>query len=462
MQTNQNILIIGAGLCGSLLALRLAQRGFKIKLVEKRPDLRKTDIAAGRSINLAISDRGIKAMTLVGLEKKLEKLCIPMNGRMIHNEEGQTFLSPYSGKKEEYINSISRTDLNALLLNEAEKMPNVEIEFNLDCKNVDFENTKVIFQDFNTKKSVEKSADVIIGTDGAGSAVRENMEKDKSLKFDLWQDFLQHGYKELSIPAAADGGYQIYKNALHIWPRGKNMLIALPNLDGSYTVTLFMSYKDGEDSLENLDSVEKVEAYFKKYYPDALKLMPDLGKDFFENPTGPLGTVKCSPWYFKGKTLLMGDSAHAIVPFYGQGMNASFEDVTVFDEILDENQDSWETVFSTYESKRKIDTDAIADLAIDNFHEMKEATASPLFQKKRKLETAFEQTYPEQYSSKYRLVTFQEEIRYSEAMKKGRAQDKAMLKLIADGKITDEQTLEEKLDLVKKTTDRFLENESVV
>ncbi len=451
------ILIIGAGLCGSLLALRLAQRGYSIILIEKRPDLRKTTLAAGRSINLAFSDRGIKAMKRAGIDEKVEKLCIPMNGRMIHDKESNTFLSPYSGKKDEYINSISRSGLNALLLDEAENMPNVSIEFNQNCLSVDFENATAIFEDFNTKNKSAFQGDVIFGTDGAGSAVRQNMEQIKESAFQVSQEFLNHGYKELSIPAAKNGTHQIYKNALHIWPRGENMVIALPNMDGSFTVTLFLSFHSGEYNFDNLKTPEKVREYFEKFYPDALKEMPTLAEDFFNNPTGELGTVKCFPWQINGKSLLMGDAAHAIVPFYGQGMNASFEDITVLDDILNKYKNDpktpWEKIFSEYENIRKKDADAIADLALDNFHEMKEATADPVFQQKRKLETAFEQEFPDEYSSKYRLVTFQEEIPYSEAKKKGRAQDVAMLKLIAERKLSGNLSLKEKLEMVKKETE---------
>lgn len=465
MDKNSTIVIIGAGLCGSLLALRLAQRGYSVKLIEKRPDLRKTTISAGRSINLALSDRGIKAMKLAGIQDKVEKLCIPMNGRMIHDKESNTFLSPYSGKKEEYINSISRSGLNALLLDEAEKMPNVSITFNQSCLSVDPEKGTAEFEEFSTKEKTIVKADVIFGTDGAGSAVRQSMEKTKGTAFQVSQEFLTHGYKELSIPAGKAGEHLIYKNALHIWPRGENMVIALPNMDGSFTVTLFLSYKSGEYNFENLKTPEKVREYFEKTYPDALKEMPTLTEDFFQNPIGELGTVKCFPWQTNGKVVLMGDAAHAIVPFYGQGMNASFEDVTVLDDILDRHEDStplgkpegdWRKVFSEYENTRKKDADAIADLALDNFHEMKEATADPIFQAKRKLETAFEQEFPEEYSSKYRLVTFQEEIPYAEAMKKGRAQDEAMLQLIAEKMIPDDLPLKEKLELVKQETEKIL------
>lgn len=457
----QTILIIGAGLCGSLLALRMAQRGYNVQLIEKRPDLRKHDIGAGRSINLAFSDRGMKGMKLVGLEEKVKELCIPMYGRLIHDIEGNTFLSRYSGREEEYINSISRTGLNALLLDEAEKMNNITMVFNHSCLDVDLEEGVATFYDEITQREILLRGDVVVGADGAGSALRKSMYLHKKFLFSFSQNFLTHGYKELSFPPADDGSFLTEKGALHIWPRGENMLIALPNLDGSFTVTLFLSWSEGEYNFDNLTSTERVTEYFQKFYPDALELMPQLATEFFENPTGALGTVKCYPWSSYGKTLLMGDAAHAIVPFYGQGMNASFEDVVVFDKIIDQHEGDWQKVFTEYEKERKKDTDAIADLALDNFHEMKSHTASPLFQEKRKLETAFEKEFPFEYSSKYSLVTFNESIPYSEAMKRGRAQDKAILNLLADGKIKVTQSLREQLEMVKRETEEVLHDDAV-
>ena len=462
----QNILIIGAGLCGSLLALRLGQRGYRVSVYEMRPDLRKVDISAGRSINLAFSDRGNKAMKLVGIEDKVKALCIPMNGRMVHDKEGHTFLSNYSGRDHEYINSVSRGGLNALLLDEAEKHKNVSIYFNKKCKSVDFKKTTALFKDYETKSEFIEDADVIIATDGAGSAMRESYYLGKSFLFSFSQDYLTHGYKELSILPTETGDYKTYKNALHIWPRGTFMLIALPNLDGSFTVTLFLSYDEGEYNFNNLTTSEIVSEFFQKEFPDALELMPNLIEDFFNNPTAPLGTVKCSPWHYKGNTLLMGDSAHAIVPFYGQGMNASFEDVVEFDAVLDQNLESWEAVFKAYEETRKKDTDAIADLAIDNFHEMKDHVANPIFQKKRKLEMALEQNFPDEYSSKYSLVTFNEDIGYHEAMTRGRAQDKAILNMIADENISPalditKEELKTILEKVKTETQEILEEDKI-
>lgn len=453
----QNILIIGAGLCGSLLALRLAQRGFNVSVYEKRPDIRKVEISAGRSINLAFSDRGNKGMKLVGLEEEVKELCIPMHGRMLHDKEGNTILANYSGREHEFINSISRGDLNALLLNESEKHEHVNIYFNKKCTTVDFEKTTATFYDYETKKEFIEDADVIIATDGAGSILRKSYYLGNKFLFSFMQDYLNHGYKELSILPDSTGNFQIYKNALHIWSRGEFMMIALPNLDGSFTVTLFLSYNEGTYNFDNLDSEAKVLDFFKSEFPDALEKMPNLGEEFFKNPTSPLGTVKCSPWHYKGNTLLMGDAAHAIVPFYGQGMNASFEDVVVFDEILDGFNGNWEGIFEKYEKVRKPDTDAIAFLAIDNFHEMKEHVDNPIFREKRTIEMEMEKKFPDQYSSKYSLVTFNEEIGYREAMLKGRAQDKAILKLLAADEIRVKDNIKTILEKVKAETKNIME-----
>jgi len=457
----QNILIIGAGLCGSLLALRLGQRGYNVTVYEMRPDLRKVDISAGRSINLAFSDRGIKAMKLVGIQDKVKPLCIPMNGRMLHDLEGNTTLAPYSGREYEFINSISRGQLNGLLLDEAEKHKNVTIHFNKKCKSVDFIKTTALFKDYDTGHEFVEDADVIIGTDGAGSALRKSYYLGKKFLFSFSQDWLSHGYKELSILPDENGKYKTYKNALHIWGREAFMLIALPNLDGSFTVTLFLSFDEGEYNFNNLTTRDRILEFFDTYFRDALELMPNLLDDFFENPTSPLGTVKCSPWHYKGNTLLMGDAAHAIVPFYGQGMNASFEDVVEFDKVLDEGHPNWETVFKVYEKNRKKDTDAIADLAIDNFYEMKGHVNHANFREKRNLEMALENNFPREYSSKYSLVTFNEDIGYHEAMLRGRAQDKAILNMLADGTLNLKDDLKLNLDKVKTETENILEDDRI-
>ncbi|MDO6813540.1 FAD-dependent oxidoreductase [Tenacibaculum soleae] len=466
MNKKDNILIIGAGLCGSLLALRLAQRGYKVAVYESRPDLRTTDISAGRSINLALSDRGFKALRLCGVEEKAREICIPMYGRLIHDSKGNTFASNYSGREGEYINSISRGDLNGILLTEAEKHENVTIHFNKKCSSVDIENTIAHFKDYKTKEEFSINADVIFGTDGAGSILRKSYYLERKFLFSYSQNYLSHGYKELEIPADALGNHQISKEHLHIWPRGEYMLIALPNMDGSFTVTLFLSYDEGEYNFNNLTSEEKITSFFETQFPDALALIPSIKDEFLNNPTGALGTVKCSPWHYQNKTILMGDAAHAIVPFYGQGMNASFEDITVFDEILSHFERSreiedWETVFKRYEKVRKEDTDAIADLAIDNFHEMKDHVANPIFKEKRKLEMTLEENFPSAYFSKYSMVTFNENISYAEAMKKGRAQDKALLNMVAHHDLDAITDLKEVLKKVQEETNEILEEDKI-
>jgi kynurenine 3-monooxygenase len=457
MNKKETILIIGGGLCGSLLALRLAQRGFKVEVYEGRPDLRKTDISAGRSINLALSNRGLKALRLAGVEDKARDICIPMKGRMMHDVEGNTFESNYSGREGEYINSISRGDLNGILLTEAEKHENVTIHFNQRCLHVDIENKVVTFESYETKEQFTVTADVIFGTDGAGSALRKSYE-DQFPEFQVSQEFLTHGYKELEIPAE-HGKHQISKDHLHIWPRGNYMLIALPNQDGSFTVTLFLSYSEGTYNFDNLTSKEKITEFFERDFPDALELIPDVLHEFETNPTGKLGTVKCYPWAYKGHTLLMGDAAHAIVPFYGQGMNASFEDVAELDAVIETYEKGnldWEKIFSEFQKQRKKNTDAISDLAIDNYYEMRDHVDDENFIKKRKIEMALEKNFSTQYFSKYSLVTFNEAIGYHEAMTKGRAQDQVLLHLIDHGEIDETSSLEYILETVEKETSKKL------
>lgn len=461
MPKQESILIIGAGLCGSLLALRLGQRGFKVHVVEMRPDLRTVDISAGRSINLAFSNRGLKAIKLVGLESKVKSLCIPMHGRMVHDSDGNTFISNYSGREDESINSISRELLTALLLDEAEALENVTIEFQKRCTDVDFDNKKASFEDAVSGTGFTISADLIFGTDGAGSALRKSYFKERKFLFSFSQNYLTHGYKELTIQPDEKGDFKTYKNALHIWPRGDFMIIALPNLNGSFTVTLFLSYESGTYNFNNLTTPEIVTEFFEKEFPDALELMPNLAVEFFENPTAPLGTIKCFPWNYKGHSLLLGDSAHAIVPFYGQGMNASFEDVVEFDAFLDTHEGNWEATFKDFQNHRKIDTDGIADLAIDNFHEMKDHVANPIFQEKRKIEMALEAEFPEVYHSKYSLVTFKETIGYNEAMTIGRAQDKAILSMLASNKVNLKEPLKEVLRKVQEETSNILVEDTI-
>lgn len=426
MKEDKKVIIIGAGLCGSLLAIRLAQRGFKIALYEKRPDMRIGQADAGRSINLALSDRGLKALAIAGLKEKVLENTIPMKGRLIHPMGGEQFLSPYSGRPTDYINSVSRPGLNILLLNEVEQYDNVEIHFNCKVNHVHLKEASIEYTVGKEKKT--DAGSIVIGTDGAGSAVRRSMMGHTTrLLFNYSQDFLRHGYKELSIHPGENGQWKIEKEALHIWSRGDFMIIALPNLDGSFTLTMFHPYETAV-GFNQLDTPQKVKACFEKYYPTLLPFIPHYMEEFFENPVGTLGTIKCYPWQAYGKTLIMGDASHAIVPFYGQGMNASLEDVRIFDELLEEHGDHWDDIFKLFQDKRKSNADAIADLAVDNFHEMKDHVDDVPFMRKRKIEMQLEQQFPDYYS-KYSLVTFQPDLSYEEAMIRGRKQDQLLMDL---------------------------------
>lgn len=440
MSKKEKVIVIGAGLCGTLLSIRLAQRGYLVHLHERRDDMRKEHVDAGRSINLALSARGLRALEMVGLKDEIQKECIPMTGRMIHTQSGQKRLSPYSGRSTDFINSVSRGGLNIRLLDLAEAQKNITLTFGEKCTHVDLATATAYFED-QQGNSIQDQGDIVIGTDGAGSAVRKSMMgKSTQLLFNFSQDFLRHGYKELSIHPGENGAFQIEKNALHIWPRDQFMIIALPNLDGSFTVTMFHPFET-EVGFNNLDTEDKVRSFFETYYPELIKLMPHYVEEYFENPVGTLGTIKCFPWQAHGKTLIMGDASHAIVPFYGQGMNAAFEDVFVFNEILDKHAGNWDTVFKAFENARVDNANAIADLAIDNFYEMQDKVNDPEFIEKRALEMQLEQSFPDYYS-KYSLVTFRPELHYKEAMRLGRQQDKWLLDLCASGKAK-ELSLEE-------------------
>lgn len=442
-----SVLIIGAGLAGSLLSIYLARRGFQVNVFEARGDMRKEVLSAGRSINLALSDRGIAALREVGMDEYMLSEAVPMRGRMIHSNAGETKLLPYSGRDGEYINSVSRAGLNIALMNEAEKYPNVQLVFNSRCLELDPKSGEVTFQGGRTAR-----ADTVIATDGAGSAVRSAMLHGGVDRFNFSQKWLEHGYKELHIPPAVGGGFRMEKNALHIWPRHKFMMIALPNYDGSFTCTLFLQHRHAEGSEEpafdQLGGEADVRAFFDREFPDAVPLMPSLIDDFFHNPTGNLGTVKCFPWNVRGKALLLGDSAHAVVPFYGQGMNCAFEDVRVLDSLIGEIGPDWERVYGEYGELRKVNTDAIADMAEENFYEMRDATADPVFQRKRELETKLEQTYRD-YFSKYSMVTFREDLPYSVAMVKGNAQDRLLMGICSNVSDNSEIELSDVIEKVR-------------
>ncbi len=433
--SKQRVTIIGAGLAGALLAINLAKRGIDVTVYESRGDMRQQEVAAGRSINLALSDRGIAALRDVGMDEYMLAEAVPMRGRMIHTVTGEQKLLPYSGRDGEYINSVSRAGLNIALINEAEKYKNVKFHFNRRCVYFDCSSGEAKFSNGERVKS-----DTVIATDGAGSAVRNAMLHGGVERFDFSQVWLEHGYKELHILATADGGFRLEKNALHIWPRHQFMMIALPNFDGSFTCTLFLAHNNppadvGGSAFVGLTTEREVVDFFDREFPDAVPLMPTLTEDFFANPTGNLGTIKCFPWNAGGKALLLGDAAHAVVPFYGQGMNCAFEDVRVLNGLLSEpgaiatgSKVDWESVYAKYGELRKVNTDAMADMAEENFYEMRDRVADPIFQRKRELETKLEQTYPD-YFSKYSMVTFREDLPYSVAKEKGNAQDALLMEI---------------------------------
>jgi len=423
---SSHVIICGAGLCGTLLALRLADRGHRVSLLEKRNDLRQQQLVAGRSINLALSDRGLASLELVHLKEKALDISIPMLGRMVHTRDGNTTrLLPYSGRPNECIQSISRHGLNSILIESATGHEKIEILFDHSVEYADILNARVNGTILSTLEKFDIIGDVLIGTDGAGSDVRQGfINIGSSIRFNYNQEFLDHGYKELEIPAGAEGSWQIEKNALHIWPRHNYMLIALPNLDGSFTVTLFLPF-DGSPGFNQLTNEETIVEFFTNQFPDVLPLMPNLVSDFMSHPTGSLGTIRCSPWHTP-KSLLMGDAAHAIVPFYGQGMNCAMEDVRILDQYLDQHQEVWSSSFDEYQKLRKKDTDAIADLALENYIEMRDHVDNQDFIAKRNIEMQLEKTYPA-YASKYNLVTFREDLPYSEAKYRGHKQDDWLL-----------------------------------
>lgn len=430
---SNKVTIAGAGLAGSLLTVMLAERGFEVDLIERRPDMRKVDISAGRSINLALSNRGLRALREVGIEEEVMKEVVPMKGRLVHDLQGNLDMQPYSGRDGNVINSVSRGDLNKLLLDKAETYPQVNIRFNTRLDKLNYINKTYSLRDQNDLTVVEDDPfNVLIGSDGAGSSVRLSYQLGGVPRFSFSQQFLDHGYKELEIPAGPGGTYRIDGESLHIWPRHDFMMIALPNFDGSFTVTLFQKFK-GENGFDEIWNEDQLMAFFKKDFPDLIEHMPNLVDDYFRNPTGNLATVKCHPWNHDGDACLIGDAAHAVVPFYGQGMNASFEDCRVLVEKIDENMaggnaPDWEVIFAEFFKERKADGDAIGDLAIDNYMEMRSHTANPLHKMKRELELKIEKEHKD-FDSKYSLVTFRDDIGYSQAKSQGEIQDKALLEI---------------------------------
>lgn len=417
---SKNVTIVGAGLVGSLWAAYCAKRGYNVEVFERRPDVRKTGGYGGKSINLALSDRGWKALEGVGLGAEIRKMAIPMHKRIMHAVDGTITEQAY-GKEGQAIYSVSRGGLNERLMDLAEQSDKVKITFDSKCTGVDFNTGTTTFDHKGEHKSVE--SDVVFGTDGAFSAVRAAMQK--TSRFNYSQEYIDHGYKELNIPPNEDGSHRLETEALHIWPRGGYMLIALPNLDGSFTCTLFFPY-EGKDSFESLDTTEKATAFFKETFADAYDLMPTFEQDWEENPTAPLVIIRCAPWTKNGKVALMGDASHAIVPFYGQGMNSGFEDCTILNQLLEEMGDSdMKSVLEAYQTERTPNGNAIADLAMRNFVEMRDLTANPRFLLRKKIEAKISKKHPEKWLPLYSMVTFSH-IPYHKALAIGQKQDDIM------------------------------------
>lgn len=409
----KQITILGAGLVGSLLAINLAKRGYSVKVFERRPDMRKEKIIAGRSINLALSDRGWKGLEVAGLKESIHKIAIPMPGRMIHTTDGSQNFQPY-GKEGQAIYSVSRGALNMELMNLAEQQPNVKFFFNQWADWINLEKGEIRFS--AQSEIANSQSEIIFGADGAYSALRHSMQFLDRYNFS--QSYIDHGYKELNIAAGKNGEHRLEKNALHIWPRKNFMLIALPNLDGSFTCTLFFQF-DGPLSFSALKTDQDVEHFFREYFEDVIPLMPAYKEDFKNNPVASLVTVRCFPWVYKDKACLIGDAAHAIVPFFGQGMNCGFEDCTVLNTLMDQYGEDWTSIFSTFQKLRKPNADAIAELALNNFIEMRDLVADPHFLQKKKIEKMLAMKYGEKFISPYQMVSFTH-IPYAEALQKGK------------------------------------------
>jgi kynurenine 3-monooxygenase len=424
----KSVTIVGAGLVGSLWAIYMSKAGYKVNIIERRNDLRKTDISAGKSINLAFSQRGWTAFKTVGIEKEIEDIAIPMYGRTMHDLEGNLTNQPY-GQEGQAIYSVSRAGINCRMMDVAEKVGNVDIQFNEKCLDVDLEKGIVYLQNTKTKAKSEIKSDLIFGTDGAFSAVRYKAMQ-KLDRFQYNQHYIEDGYREILLPANADGSYKLTKNSLHIWPRGRFMLIALPNEDGSFTCTLFMPFDHHDFAFNKLKNKEQVVNFFQKTFPDFYEMMPNIGDVWETHPLSSLAIIRCYPWTH-GKTALMGDAAHATVPFYGQGMNSGFEDCTVMWDLMNKYPDNWPKIFDEYQVIRKPEGDAVQDLSLHNYHVMRDYVADPVFLLQKKFERRIEKLFPEKYTPLYTLVSFTDTL-YSEAHKRGMEQDVVIKKLMEE------------------------------
>jgi len=426
--TARGINIVGAGLAGALLALLMARRGLAVALYERRPDPRQSSPERGRSINLALAARGIRALERAAVMERVRPLLIPMRGRMVHERSGHSALQPYGQRADEVIWSVGRADLNRVLIEEAARHAGVTVRFNHTCLGADLAHDRLHFRDQGSGQVRETALTPTIATDGAGSVVRASLARVGQVQ--SREDWLDHDYKELTVPPAQGGALE--PHALHIWPRGGFMLIALPNTDGSFTVTLFLA-RHGPVSFEALSTAAAVAQFFQREFPDAVPLLPDLTAQFAAHPQGQLGTVHAAPWQVGGRVLLLGDAAHAIVPFHGQGMNAAFEDCSVFDELVAGGGGDWQTLFALFERARRPNAEAIARMALENYAEMRDAVLDAAFVRRKALAMALERRFPERFIPRYSMVMFHPEIPYAEALRRGALQSRLLEELDAGG-----------------------------
>ncbi|WP_036383023.1 NAD(P)/FAD-dependent oxidoreductase [Muricauda sp. MAR_2010_75] len=440
-QTPKNIAIIGSGLVGSLLAIYLRKKGHSVTVFDRRPDIR-TIKFSGRSINLAMSNRGWRSLQKVGLEKRIKEIAIPLDKRAMHVNEKPVYFQKY-GKEGEAIWSISRGILNKKMIDLAEEAGTV-FRFNEKVWDVNLPEAKIYTGETEKSEWKEYQYDLVFGCDGAFSRVRHKMQRRS--RFDYSQDFIDVGYKELTIPANADGTHKLDKNSFHIWPRGKFMLIAMPNIDGSFTCTLFLPF-EGEVSFESITTEDQARSFFRTYFPNVKKNIENLSQDFFKNPTSAMVTMKCYPWTYWDKVALVGDSAHAIVPFYGQGMNAGFEDIYVLNELMETHGDNWDAIFKEYQEERKPNADAIAELSYRNFVEMSSKTADPKFLLQKKIEKWFSSKHPDKWIPVYSRVTFSERP-YAEALAIGDKQEDIMQEILKIPNISEEWETKEVEDKI--------------
>ena len=423
---DQPVNIVGAGLAGALLAIVLSKRGFTVRVFERRPDPRGSEVEHGRSINLALAARGIRALERAGVMDSVRPLLIPMRGRMVHERSGSTSLQPYGQRDDEVIYSVGRAALNRLLIDEAGRRPALTVRFGQVCLGADPSRNVLRFRDGVANAEYEEPLTPTIAADGAGSAVRSSLAFGAHVL--AHEEFLDHDYKELTIPAVA-AKHALDPHALHIWPRGGFMLIALPNTDGSFTATLFLARK-GESSFASLAASDGAREFFEREFPDALALIPNLLAEFRSHPQGQLGTVRTAPFHADGQVLLLGDAAHAIVPFHGQGMNAAFEDCSVLESLLDAHDD-WEPLFAQFSRERIPDTAAIAQMALENYTEMRHTVLDMKFVRQQQLALELEQRFPRRFIPRYAMVMFHPEIAYSEALRRGAVQARILDELDA-------------------------------